>query len=276
MRIHRHATAAEFLGKAEPWLLGAEAENNLVLGIADDHRREVDRDVPAAYWATVEAGGEIVGCAVRTPPYNVVITEILGDAAPTLVADIRDALESVPGVVGPIDDASRLADVWCEDRRGDWSINVRLRIHSLSSVQLPNAPPPGALRKATESDIDIARNWMAEFGREAGVRHTSADLAERLLVSGRLYFWEHGGPCAMVGIGRETPNGVCISAVYTPPERRRRGYASIATAELSQRFLDSGKRFCCLYTDLDYQTSNAIYHAIGYRPVQDALDIAFP
>ncbi|NIW24526.1 MAG: GNAT family N-acetyltransferase, partial [Gammaproteobacteria bacterium] len=88
--------------------------------------------------------------------------------------------------------------------------------------------------------------------------------------------WEHGGPCAMVGAGRETPNGVCISAVYTPPQCRRRGYASIATAELSQRLLDSGKRFCCLYTDIDYPTSNAIYHAIGYTPVQDALDIAFP
>ncbi len=80
----------------------------------------------------------------------------------------------------------------------------------------------------------------------------------------------------MVGAGRETPNGVCISAVYTPPQCRRRGYASIATAELSQRLLDSGKRFCCLYTDIDYPTSNAIYHAIGYTPVQDALDIAFP
>ena len=62
----------------------------------------------------------------------------------------------------------------------------------------------------------------------------------------------------------------------SPPDRRRRGYASIATAELSQRLLNTGKQFCWLYTDLDYPTSNAIYHAIGYVPVQDALDIAFP
>ncbi len=276
MRIRRHATASDFLRRAEPWLLRAEAEHNLVLGIADTHRRAIDEDVPSAYWATVEGGGKIVGCAVCTPPFNIVVTEMPADAAQPLIADVRDALESVPGVVGPISEATRLADLWCESQECSWSINVRLRIHSLTSVQLPQAPPPGILREATRTDIELARHWMDAFAREAGTRHNSPDLAEQLLASGRLFFWDDGGPCAMVGAGRETPNGVCISAVYTPPERRRRGYGSIATAELSRRLLDSGKRFCCLYTDLDYPTSNAIYHRIGYRPVQDALDIAFP
>ena len=275
MRIRRHATAADFLRRAEPWLVRDEAQHNLVLGIADNHRREVAQDAPAAYWATVEAGSDVVGCAVCTPPYNVVITEMPADAVPLLIADIRDALESVPGVVGPINDARRLADLWCEDQRRGWSINVRLRIHALTSVHLPDAPAPGSLRKVMSCEIGIAKKWIEAFARETGTRHNSPALAERLLESGKLFFWDHRGPRAMIGAGRETPNGVCISAVYTPPEHRRNGYASIATAELSRRVLGSGKRFCCLYTDLDYPTSNAIYHRIGYKPVQDALDIEF-
>jgi hypothetical protein len=31
--------------------------------------------------------------------------------------------------------------------------------------------------------------------------------------------------------------------------------------------LDSGKKFCTLYTDLDNPTSNSIYQKIGYKPV---------
>jgi hypothetical protein len=39
---------------------------------------------------------------------------------------------------------------------------------------------------------------------------------------------------------------------------------------LSRQLLGEGNRFCCLYTDLDNPTSNAIYARIGYRPVSDA------
>jgi predicted GNAT family acetyltransferase len=36
--------------------------------------------------------------------------------------------------------------------------------------------------------------------------------------------------------------------------------------------LDSGLRFCVLYTDLSNQTSNAIYQRIGYQVVQEVSD----
>ena len=55
-----------------------------------------------------------------------------------------------------------------------------------------------------------------------------------------------------------------VGPVYTPPEQRRKGYASAAVAEVSQRFLDAGARVC-LYTDQANPTSNGIYQALGYR-----------
>jgi hypothetical protein len=57
--------------------------------------------------------------------------------------------------------------------------------------------------------------------------------------------------------------------VYTPPEHRRRGYASALTAALTERLLAGGRRFCFLFTDLANPTSNAIYQRIGYRPLGD-------
>jgi predicted GNAT family acetyltransferase len=73
----------------------------------------------------------------------------------------------------------------------------------------------------------------------------------------------------------ETPSGVRISYVFTPQEFRGRGYASALVAQLSQKMLDSGKRFCFLYTDVANPTSNRIYHKIGYRPVCDAIHHLF-
>jgi predicted GNAT family acetyltransferase len=63
---------------------------------------------------------------------------------------------------------------------------------------------------------------------------------------------------------------VRVSGVYTPPERRRRGYASGCVAAISQVALERGAAACVLYTDLDNPTSNTIYQRIGYRPVVES------
>jgi len=62
---------------------------------------------------------------------------------------------------------------------------------------------------------------------------------------------------------------MAVSLVYTPPERRNRGYASALVAALSQHLLDAGWQFCVLFTDLANPISNSIYQRIGYRPVSD-------
>jgi predicted GNAT family acetyltransferase len=80
---------------------------------------------------------------------------------------------------------------------------------------------------------------------------------------------------SMAAASRPTPNGCSISLVYTPPERRRLGYASGCVAELSQRLLDSGKSFCTLFADLDNPTSNAIYQRMGFQPLADFREIRF-
>ena len=66
-----------------------------------------------------------------------------------------------------------------------------------------------------------------------------------------------------------------VGPVYTPPERRRRGFGSAVTAAVSERQLAAGRSFCFLYTDLANPTSNRIYMDIGYEPVCDSVDYDF-
>ncbi len=79
----------------------------------------------------------------------------------------------------------------------------------------------------------------------------------------------------MVFSGGSTPNGKRITAVYTPPEHRQKGYATSCVAALSQNLLDSGCKYCFLFTDLANPTSNHIYHKIGYRPVSNWSNYSF-
>ena len=93
---------------------------------------------------------------------------------------------------------------------------------------------------------------------------------------GGFLLWEDGGePVSAAGWGGPTPNGIRIGPVYTPPELRGRGYATALTAELSQRLLDEGRRFCFLFTDLANPTSNGIYERIGYVRVAESAMVAF-
>jgi hypothetical protein len=46
-------------------------------------------------------------------------------------------------------------------------------------------------------------------------------------------------------------------------------------AGVSQYLLDSGRKFCTLFTDLANPTSNHIYQVIGYEPVCDVDEYKF-
>lgn len=80
---------------------------------------------------------------------------------------------------------------------------------------------------------------------------------------------ERTEPVSLAAFGGATPNGIRIGPVYTPPDRRGRGYASALTAELTASLLAGGRRFCFLFTNLANPTSNSIYQQVGYRPVTD-------
>ena len=68
---------------------------------------------------------------------------------------------------------------------------------------------------------------------------------------------------------------VRVSPVYTPPERRRQGFAGAVTAAVSQAALDAGAEHVVLFTDLANPTSNALYQRLGYRPVEDSVVLRF-
>ncbi|HEX7051905.1 MAG TPA: GNAT family N-acetyltransferase [Longimicrobiales bacterium] len=276
IRIRRHGSADAFLRRAESWLLEAEAEYTVPLGLAYRMRESLAGFVPPIYLATVERGGDVVGCAFRTPPFKLGLTRMPDEALPALVEDVAGVYAEIPAVLGPEREARRFAALWSERTGVVAREGMRERIYRLDAVQAPAQPPPGRLRVAEPEDLDLATEWIASFAAEAGIQTAdAARMAEAQISRAALVLWEDEVPRSMAVEAARTPNGARIGFVYTPPQWRGRGYASACVAELSQRILDSGRRFCCLYTDLSNPTSNAIYQRIGYRAVCDVADYEF-
>jgi hypothetical protein len=271
-RIARHGDAQTFLKHARPWLMQTEAENNLVLSLAE--RASARQD--AIYVATIEQNGAVVGCALRTPPRKLVLTRMPPSAVPALVVDVAACFDALPAVLGPPSAAREFGQLWCERRGCVLRNGMEQRLYKAECVRPPGTAPAGALRLATDADTGLVASWVSCFATELRVDapSTRAFVAERI-AAGEMALWHDQHPRTLAGYSGRSPSGVRIGYVYTPPEWRGHGYASACVAALSQHALDQGARFCCLYTDLANPTSNAIYQRIGYEPVCDAIDIEF-
>ena len=275
----RHSGPRAFLERAESWLLRREAENNLVLGLAALLPEGASGYSSPLYFATVERAGQVAGCAFRTPPYKIGLTRMPVEAAPLLARDVAEVYDRLPAALGPVDSVRAFGGAWAALRGVTARPGPRQRIHALEHVTLPSPLAPGTVRSARPEDIPLLVPWLRAFAAATGHRETdAAALAHRLTGDGndsRLAFWEDGVPVSMAGFPARTRHGVRIGYVYTPDQHRRRGYASALVATISGQVLDSGFGHCVLYTDLANPTANRIYHAIGYRPVQDVMDVLF-
>lgn len=275
LTIERHADAERFLEAAQGWLLEAEVDNNLLLGIALNPRsREPTGAEP--YWVTLVEGNEIVGCACRTPPHALVLSRAPASAIALLAEDLSAADPTLCGVTGPAPEAEAFAAGWIARHGGRWRTRIRLRLHELTRLAPQAGTPAGALRKAAASDVALAREWIAAYVHDTGLQPATGDMAQRLIDRGQLFLWVVDGSArSMVAATRDTGTGCSVNTVYTPPRFRRSGYATAAVAALSQALLDNGRRFCCLFTDAANPTSNSIYAKIGYKPIRDDVEIVF-
>jgi len=287
LRLARLTRAADLQALAGDFLVRREAEHNLLLAITAGLRSPA----PGAageppYLAVVLRDDLVVAVAVRTPPWNLVLSEVDDRAALPLIArDVaidlaeRGPAATIRGVLGPGPHAEAFARAWAR-RSGQRTRLARMeRIFRLERVRPPR-PVPGGWRLARPTDRSLLVAWLVAFNDEALEGDEPADMAviaDRMLAGGgrAAYLWDDDGPVSLAAIGGRTPHGARVGPVYTPPERRGRGYASGLVAAVSQAQLDAGCRFLFLFTDLANPTANRIYRAIGYEAVRDVADWRF-
>jgi uncharacterized protein len=278
VNIQRFDRPGSFLDHAAPFLEAQEAVNNLFLGIlvrlAAEHHEE------KAFMAGVQQDG-LIDLAGLYFQINLLLSHGEVAAIPALAEELSTGGWKVPGVLGPSDLVESFASVWAQCQGCTSTRWVQQRIFRLDQVLQPSRVP-GTSRLAEASDIELLAMWHRQFDKD--VRRTDGTMspeeelknAEKRVLEGKTYFWIRDTmPVCMAAQARPTANGIAINGVFTPAEHRCRGYASALVAAVSQMSLDSGKKFCTLYTDLDNPTSNSIYQKIGYKPVGDSTVYRF-
>jgi GNAT superfamily N-acetyltransferase len=295
MPWYTSSDAAEFLAATDRFLTSRPAESTMLLTITETLITRGSSpygggDPLFGWW---QAGGQVGGAFLQTPPYPVLLgyppaetpgtpgtpagapgaaDEVLGSLARALASADR----SLPGINIGYQAAALFAGEWRRQTGGVVTTGRRMRLYRLGDLTGP-AGVPGRARIAGPADRALLLAWYESFGAEIG--ETSRDAAyfvDARTGSGELTIWEAGGaPVSMAGLTRPLAGVARVAPVYTPPELRRRGYAGALTAAVSRSALDAGARGVVLFTDLGNPTSNALYLRLGYRPVHDRVLLSF-
>nr|WP_239028149.1 GNAT family N-acetyltransferase [Pseudonocardia acidicola] len=155
-----------------------------------------------------------------------------------------------------------------------------MRLFALGELT-PPAAVAGTPREAVAADRALLTRWRAAFADEAthgwrGARTPAQVTAGAFALGYRQVLWERAGePVGLAVAGSAVAGASRIGPVYTPPAHRGRGYGSAVTAAAAAAALADGARHVVLFTDLANPVSNAIYPRIGFRPVLDAVEVAF-
>ena len=258
------------------YLLRSEAECCVQIGLIRRMAREgyapisLDESDRPLLW-TIQDGPQLELVAIQTLKTSMVVSRGSRAAMACLADGLASRRWSGTSLIGVSPSIEELIERYAEISQRRRTLAVRLRMFQLDRVVWPHSVN-GAMQAGQSEHREILGRYVAGF--EADTGHTSLEepeaTADRLIADQRVFIWVDAKPAAMAAYSGETPNGVRVNWVYTPPESRGQGYASNLVAHLSQHLLDEGRRYCFLFTDQANPTSNSIYQKLGYRPVSDS------
>jgi predicted GNAT family acetyltransferase len=280
MKVNTYQNATDFLKRTQSTLEANEACNSLILGVCQRLAAQSEEYKPTPCLKTVEDGDTLVIAAMMTPPHNLVLNGHqcnIETAAQILADDVHAEGWDVPGTFGPGDTPLCFAERWGKITHQRYELQNKLRVYALQQV-IHQTTQSGELRKAISEDKALAVNWWYAVGTELHGKVDRAQVGEKAktaISNGDLFVWDDGQPVSMAMKTRPTTKGIGVTAVYTPPEFRGKGYATACVGTLSQLLLDEGWEYCALFADLANPISNHVYTKIGYKPVCDYSEYIF-
>ena len=234
--------------------------------------------------------GTVAAAAMRITEHPLIVLLDPGNADPAgvladLTAVVAASGQPVTGLTGRRPTVVALAEQWSAITGITPEPRMALRYHRLGTL-IPPTGVSGVARMADvkdPADLDLLASWWFAFEHETGANaHPPAapDPEVLLRAAGRgqvicLWCYEDR-PLAAAGHTAVRDNASRIAPVYTPPELRRHGYGSAATAAAVRSAQQQGARHITLFTDADYLPANEVYRRLGFRAVADFADYEIP
>ena len=148
------------------------------------------------------------------------------------------------------------------------SITKNMFAYACLHPKKPDIAADGGIHRCVPDDIEELTELIAMFHEETGVdRKSAAEYrreAENDVNDGTVYLWKNENGYSVASC-KFNPNGnmASVNRVFTRPEHRRKHYAENLVYQVTIKAKEAGY-VPMLYTDADYEASNACYEKIGY------------
>jgi predicted GNAT family acetyltransferase len=270
MRARQVERAEDFLAATEALRAHDPVRTNVLgsvaTGVVDGRRYDAEH-----WWVVEDADGEVVGAAIWTLPYRLLLAPMPPEAADALAADVRALGHRPPGIIGPPAAARRLAET------AGWSVSPAMHERILVLEQFtPATGVPGSARRATTDDVDLGAAWFAQFSIDAGALVPDPREAFVARLTHNQFWMVDGEPVAVAGhaplVVSAGTTVARVGPVFTPAEHRRQGYGAAITSAVVAELLTVAD-VVMLFTDAANPTSNGVYERLGFRPVDEVVDL---
>ena len=282
MKVENPESAELFLEKTQIFLEKNEIKGNLIYGLSNNllkNENYYGNEDP--FYSIVYEKDEVKLIGLMTLPYkmNIFQNGLFNDLSIDIfINNIMNHYKNIPGIAGEKNITEIFVEKWSKINNSKILLEKNLRSYKLEEVNNYNKPN-GIFRIAEINDKSVIKNYTMNFNDEINEPVNYDKIFENNLIeeinNGLYYVWENQKIVSMAKKVRPTKNSMTINYVYTPNKYRRNGYATAITAELSKTILNSGKKYCILFTDLSNLTSNSIYQKIGYKVVYDNVSYKF-
>ena len=275
-----------FSDHAVDFLLRNEAVNSILLSMIND----ISSNTAPPPFADELFYGSVVRSDRKDQPLFITVQRkgfnlaLYGSRDPEIIrcgveGIISSGLDLV-GTIGPQEITAAFTERYCESTGASAAIEMKQLIYRLDDLE-EIGTVEGTLTRADRSSNRLLLEWMRGFGNDIGLHRKNGtdDINDRvvgMIAKGSAYLFVCDERPVSVAIhSRSSRNGASISGVYTPPELRGRGYATACVHNLAKMLLESGYKFCCLYADANFPTSNRIYQRIGFNTVETSVVYRF-
>jgi uncharacterized protein len=270
----------EFSLKVEPILIQKEDVNSLFLGVLQGIKSGLYEN---AFMATIEDEAEVIALFQMTPPHplNMIFVDEnrLEESMDLLIKNLLATSTELPSIISLKPWAYHFAEKWEAVTGMTNKLVMDQGLYRLDKVNETLEVSPGSWRFAKREDCGLIEEWYYLFAVEAVLpipsRNDIQESVARMVDKQEVFLWEDDGEIvSMMKKSRPTEHGVTVSLVYTPKEKRRKGFARTLVAAISNELLKDYD-FCVLYTDMMNPTSNKIYKEIGYVKIVDSVQLGF-
>ncbi|CAM3370503.1 GNAT family N-acetyltransferase [Stackebrandtia soli] len=271
---------AVFAEATARWRATDPIRNNVASTVIDARLGGAVPLVGDELWLRLVDAGTVVGLALHTPPFPLLLLAPDLNLIDPLVETLRRIRPTLSGVGGPLTGAEEFARRWAAPGTAPRVGSVH-RMFVLDGLRAPTGIP-GRLRRADAPDTALLAEWSTAFSAEAlPDEPIPADavenVARRLSVGVPYWLWEVDGEAVSMMATSPPALGISrVQSVYTPPERRRHGYAAaMVAAACAETRARPDVDEVVLFADVANPTSSGVYRRIGFSDLHDVAQFLF-